>query len=178
MLNQAAVANNIFSSPSQTSTKNGLNTSQGPVNAPNRKMEEDEDDVDSLNINFDDVNEQSDLEEYYNSSPEQVISTNSNSNEIAQAGSRTETCLYEGPQQFAFNPKVIGHQITPCNKPNIGPRVNSNLFMNSPVSSPTNPVLDNVMGSEFNSIDASYGIPANSKPNTKNIHCIKEKIRR
>ncbi|RNA29858.1 Spermatogenesis- and oogenesis-specific basic helix-loop-helix-containing 2 [Brachionus plicatilis] len=173
MVGQASDVNNNFAAPKNDFGSNA----QGSVCAPNRKMEDEEDDVDSLNINFDDVNEQSDLEEYYNNSPEQVINTNSNIREIGGTNSKTETCLYESPQHFALNPKGVGHQITPC-KPNAAARINTNLFMNTPISSPPDTLLDSVLASEFNHGETVYGTPANTKPSNKNIHCIKEKIRR
>lgn len=179
MMNQVTDADCSFSPQCQTLAKKSSNCSQGSVNVPSRKIDDDEDDVDSLNINFDDVNEQSDLEEYYNNSPEQVINTNNSFNEASAANSKTDSCLYENPQNFVFNPRVAVDQITNSCKPSAAHRVqNSSLFMNSPISSPTNPALDNVLSTDFNSMDAGYGIPANTKSNNKNIHCIKEKIRR
>lgn len=172
MMNQVTDANCNFSLPSQLSAK------KPSVSVPNRKIDDDDDDVDSLNINFDDVNEQSDLDEYYNSSPEQVINSSNSFNEPNATNSKTATCLYENSQNLVFNPRVMGHQ-TSCKPSTTGHRANnSNLFMNSPVSSPPNPVMDNVLSTDFNSMDTNYGVPANTKSNHKNIHCIKEKIRR
>ncbi|CAF0881705.1 unnamed protein product [Brachionus calyciflorus] len=175
-------ANNNVSINQQNVAKiNNYNQPQSQSNGQNlnceiRNMDEEEDDVDSLNINFEDVNEQSDMEEYYNNCADQIINSNNNNNNNNEQmnnnlNKKAENCLYENPQHYMYSPKILSPNKTMNN------RINSYPYP-SPSNSSSPSTIDSVLTNEIPPIENSFGISNSTKVNTKNIHCVKEKIRR
>lgn len=144
-----------------------------------RNLDEEEDDVDSLNINFDDVNDQSDIDDYYNNCSEQSINANNlnnlnnDLNACANLINKNENCIYEMTQHYNhFNSKMPNSLNQSQSKQMGGNKLNQCSYISS------SSILESVISSEINSSESSFSMSSSSKPTNRNIHCVKEKIRR
>lgn len=192
--NVSAIPTTSSNSNSPSSGTSSTSTSLGAQNESEmncmdsnefRNMDEEEDDVDSLNINFDDVNDQSDIDDYYNNCSEQSLNANQINTDLNNnnCSSKNENAIYEMSQHYNHhfsNPKPINtHHITTQNQIPGNKRASPTSKINPCTYMNSSSILESVISNEINSsVDSAFGIPNSGKPNNRNIHCVKEKIRR
>lgn len=180
-------ANGSSTMVSNANNSNILNPTEAAntnLNAPYASIDEEEDDADSLNINFDDVNDQSDMEDtYYNNCATTPINGSNVCTEDIANKSDNISILYDLEQHFSssFNSKLANiHHLSHLNQTN---KQIAYLNACSPSSSSScsttnsSSVLESINEME-NSNEAYLNMPDAAKSMNRNIHCIKEKIRR
>lgn len=167
-----------------------------------RNIEEEEDDVDSININFDDVNDQSDIEEYYNLVQNKMLTCNTSNTDINNNNNNTSNLMNKNPNGsmsgansagqngyvvnkgeniFDLSPRYNNFN-TKCSMTNVKPDMQNQVVNHANKGNPymlsasTASLVDSV--SENNSNEPSFASSSSVKSSNRNIHCVKEKIRR
>jgi hypothetical protein len=165
---------------SNNNNTNNNNNKKGNANNNNgmENLEEDDEDIDSLNINFDDVNDQSDSDDYYikslqNSSNQSTIKNlnhvngNVNKNTIINGKNDMDSHHYSSHH---LNTKMSTQKNSVCSSINMS--YNNCSYLTSPSSS----IID-ASNDDNNSNEPGYS-SSTKTPANRNIHCAKEKIRR